>query len=127
VRIPDNYPVVGRDAFRTATGVHAAAIIKAFRKDDQELANLVYSGVPAHFFGLEQSIEIGPMSGRSNVVFWLEQHGIPATEDVVEQVFRRAKTSDRLLEETEILELCEACQPKRAGRIHPLTRKPVAG
>jgi 2-isopropylmalate synthase len=127
VRIPDNYPVVGRDAFRTATGVHAAAIIKAFRKDDQELANLVYSGVPAHFFGLAQTIEIGPMSGRSNVVFWLEQHGIPATEDVVEHVFRRAKTSDRLLEEPEILELCEACQQEHAGRIHPLTRKPVAG
>src|SRR5262249_33546146 len=76
--IPPNYPVVGHDAFRTATGVHAAALIKAFRRNDRELANAVYSGVPAHLFGLDQVIEIGPMSGKSNVLFWLEKHGIPA-------------------------------------------------
>jgi len=71
VPIPKNYPVMGDDAFRTATGVHAAAVIKAFRKKDVELANTVYSGVPSHYFGLEQVIEIGPMSGKSNVIFWL--------------------------------------------------------
>src|SRR5712692_7796460 len=71
--IPPNYPVIGRDAFRTATGVHAAAIIKAFRKDDPMLANSVYSGVPSHLFGLDQVIEIGPMSGKSNVIYWLEK------------------------------------------------------
>src|SRR5713226_613558 len=68
--IPPNYPVIGRDAFRTATGVHAAAIIKAYKKNDAILANSVYSGVPSHLFGLEQVIEIGPMSGRSNVIYW---------------------------------------------------------
>ncbi len=73
--IPVNYPVLGRDAFRTATGVHAAAIIKAFRKGDTELVNAVYSGVPAHLFGLDQIIEIGPMSGKSNVIYWLEKRG----------------------------------------------------
>ena len=72
--IPPNYPVIGRDAFRTATGVHAAAIIKAFHKGNQDLANSVYSGVPSHLFGLDQVIEIGPMSGKSNVLFWLERH-----------------------------------------------------
>src|SRR5207302_10707011 len=66
VPIPKNYPVLGDDAYRTATGVHAAAVIKALRKNDVELADLVYSGVPAHFFGMEQVIEIGPMSGKSN-------------------------------------------------------------
>src|SRR5207247_9774324 len=66
--IPPNYPVIGHDAFRTATGVHAAALIKAFRKNDLELANAVYSGVPAHLFGLDQVIEIGAMSGQSNVL-----------------------------------------------------------
>src|SRR6201997_5101284 len=77
IPIPPNYPVVGRDAFRTATGVHAAAIIKAFKKSDPMLANTVYSGVPSHLFGLEQVIEIGPLSGRSNVQYWLERHEIP--------------------------------------------------
>src|ERR1700681_4987088 len=79
--IPPNYPVIGRDAFRTATGVHAAAIIKAFHRRNQSLADSVYSGVPAHLFGLDQVIEIGPMSGKSNVLFWLERHKIPADEN----------------------------------------------
>jgi 2-isopropylmalate synthase len=123
VRIPDNYPVVGRDAFRTGTGVHAAAIIKAFRKNDPELANLVYSGVPSHYFGLEQSIEIGPMSGKSNVVFWLERRGMAPDQDLVERIFHRAKTSDRLLEEPEILQICDEHRKEREERLHPLERR----
>jgi 2-isopropylmalate synthase len=107
VPIPRNYPVVGGDAFRTATGVHAAAVIKAFRKNDLELANTVYSGVPSHYFGLEQTIEIGPMSGKSNILFWLERKGIPAAEEVVERIYKRAKSSDRVLTEAEILECCQ--------------------
>ena len=106
VPIPRNYPVLGDDAFRTATGVHAAAVIKAFKKGDTELADTVYSGVPAHFFGLEQIIDVGPMSGKSNVIFWLEIRGIPAAEDVVERIFQLAKSSDRCLSEEEILACC---------------------
>jgi 2-isopropylmalate synthase len=103
--IPPNYPVVGRDAFRTATGVHAAAIIKAYKKEDPLLANSVYSGVPSHLFGLEQVIEIGPMSGRSNVVYWLEKRGIPATEDRVDRIFDAAKKATRVMTEDEVLAL----------------------
>ena len=104
VPIPANYPVVGEDAFRTATGVHAAAVIKAYKKKDIELANAVYSGVPSQMFGLEQIIDIGPMSGKSNVLFWLERHGVPATDDVVDRIYQRAKASDHTLTETEIRE-----------------------
>jgi len=104
VPIPPNYPVVGEDAFRTATGVHAAAVIKALKKNDTELANTVYSGVPAHLFGLEQIIDIGPMSGKSNVLYWLERRGIAANDGVVERIYQRAKTSDHTLSETEIRE-----------------------
>jgi len=103
VPIPANYPVVGRDAFRTATGVHAAAVIKAFRKDDPVLADAVYSGVPASLVGREQAIEIGPMSGRSNVVFWLEHRGIEASDDRVDRIFSRAKRAKSILSEEEIL------------------------
>ena len=106
VPIPKNYPVMGDDAFRTATGVHAAAVIKALRKNDIELANSVYSGVPSHFFGLDQVIEIGPMSGKSNILFWLERKGLPASEETVNRIFERAKQSDRLLTEQEILACC---------------------
>ena len=105
VPLPKNYPVFGTDAFETATGVHAAAVIKAFRKNDTWLANRVYSGVPADEFGLSQKISIGPMSGRSNVVFWLEQHSIEPTEEIVSKIFDRAKQADRLLSDAEILEL----------------------
>jgi 2-isopropylmalate synthase len=104
--IPPNYPVVGRDAFRTATGVHAAAIIKAFHKNNEMLANTIYSGVPAHLFGLEQIIEVGPLSGRSNVIFWLERHGVPAADEIVARVLDAAKKSSRVLTDSEILVLC---------------------
>jgi len=101
--IPPNYPVVGRDAFRTATGVHAAAIVKAFKKGDVELANAIYSGVPSHLFGLEQSIEIGPLSGRSNVLYWLEKRGIPAPDELVDRIFTAAKKSERTMTDGVIL------------------------
>jgi 2-isopropylmalate synthase len=104
VPIPANYPVVGDDAFRTATGVHAAAVIKAYKKKDIELANAVYSGVPSQMFGLEQIIDIGPMSGKSNVLFWLERHGVPATDEIVERIYQRAKASNHTLTEPEIRE-----------------------
>jgi 2-isopropylmalate synthase len=107
VPIPKNYPVMGDDAFRTSTGVHAAAVIKALRRNDVELADAVYSGVPAHFFGLEQIIEVGPMSGKSNVVFWLERHGLGTGDEVVERIYARAKQADRVLSESEILECYE--------------------
>jgi 2-isopropylmalate synthase len=113
VPIPANYPVVGEDAFRTATGVHAAAIIKAYHKDDVVLANTVYSGVPSHVFGLAQIIDIGPMSGKSNVLWWLERRGIPASDEVVDRIYQRAKQSDHTLSEGEILECVPAAAQKK--------------
>ncbi|MEN3337987.1 MAG: hypothetical protein V7647_1663 [Acidobacteriota bacterium] len=104
VPIPPNYPVVGRDAFRTATGVHAAAVIKAYRKQDHVLVDAVYSGVPASMVGREQTIEVGPMSGRSNVLFWLEKRGLTVTDAQVDRVFARAKASAAVLTEQEILD-----------------------
>ncbi len=102
VPIPVNYPVVGDDAFRTGTGVHAAAVIKAFRKGDRWLADRVYSGVPAEMVGRHQEIEVGPMSGESNVVFWLESRDIAATPERVKAVFQQAKSVDRVLRDEEI-------------------------
>lgn len=112
--IPANYPVLGKDAFRTATGVHAAAVIKAKRKGDEWLANRVYSGVPAELFGCEQVIEIGPMSGESNVVYWLEQRGITPRPDLVKAIFDEAKQSNGLLSERAILAIVERESPRVA-------------
>src|SRR2546423_3330489 len=103
--IPLNYPVFRRDAFRTATGVHAAAVIKSFKKGDTELADLIYSGVPAGQFGLRQQIEIGPMSGKSNVVYWLESRDIEATDERVQRIYAHPKSARGGLSEEEVMQL----------------------
>ena len=97
VRIAPNYPVIGADAFRTATGVHAAAVVKAFRMGDRALMDAVYAAVPASLVGRQQEIDVGPMSGRSNVIFWLESRGLPATDEIVDRVLAAAKASNRTL------------------------------
>ncbi|MHC4134029.1 MAG: LeuA family protein [Planctomycetota bacterium] len=103
--IPSTYPVFGSDAFETGTGVHAAAVIKALNRGDSWLANRVYSGVPADDFGLSQKIRVGPMSGKSNVVFWLEAHGYDTHEPTVDAIFDAAKDSRRMLTDEEIEEI----------------------
>jgi 2-isopropylmalate synthase len=107
VPLPANYPVIGEDAYRTGTGVHAAAVIKAARKGDAWLADRVYSGVPAGLVGRRQEIEIGHMSGRSNVVYWLESRGIQAEDALVDRIFDHAKRSDHTLTEAEIESLLD--------------------
>ena len=111
VPIPDNYPIVGKDAFRTGTGVHAAAIIKARKKGDEWLSDRVYSGVPASMIGRHQIIEVGPMSGLSNVQCWLENHGIEPRPELVDAIFRRAKESDHVLLDDEVLEVIQRLAP----------------
>lgn len=111
VAIPSGYPVVGQDAFRTGTGVHAAAIIKAMEKGDDWLADRVYSGVPAGDYGLRQRVEVGPMSGLSNVVYWLEQRGYEPTDELKHRIFRAAKETDRVLSDGEIEALVRDVPP----------------
>jgi 2-isopropylmalate synthase len=103
--IPPSYPAMGDDAFRTGTGVHAAAIIKALKKGDSALANLVYSGVPADYFGRRQIIELGPMSGQSNIVFWLEERDIEPTPKLVDDLFAACKKADKILTEAAAREI----------------------
>jgi len=104
-----SYPVVGEDAFRTGTGVHAAAIVKAHAKGDDWLADRIYSSIPASMVGRRQVIEIGPMSGLSNVKFWLRANGYdPGDEELCERIFRAAKKTDRTLTEGELDALCKS-------------------
>lgn len=105
VHIPHNYPIFGDDAFRTATGVHAAAIIKAKKKGDIFLADAIYSGVPASWFGREQQIEIGPMCGASNVQYWLEKRGVEAHDSLIKTILARAKNSTRVFTENEVWDM----------------------
>ena len=103
--LPVNYPLSGRDAFRTATGVHASAVIKAEKKGDNFLADIIYSGVPAGWFGREQEIEIGHMSGLSNVRYWLEKRSVSADDSLVEAIFERAKSANRTLRDDEVWDI----------------------
>ena len=107
VPIHPSYPLVGRDAFRTATGVHAAAIIKAEAKGELELADRVYSSVPARVFGRKQAIEIGHYSGRSNVIYWLRERGIEPTDELVDRVFAYAKARNETLADDEIMRVVQ--------------------
>jgi 2-isopropylmalate synthase len=107
VRIAPNYPVLGSDAFRTATGVHASAVVKAFRMGDRPLMDAVYAAVPASLVGREQEIEVGPMSGRSNVIFWLEKRGLPTTDEIIDRVFAAAKASNRTLTHDQVQTLVD--------------------
>lgn len=108
--IPVNYPVFGKDAFRTGTGVHAAAVIKALNKGDDWLADSVYSGVPASWFGRAQEIEIGHMAGDSNIIYWLKSRGIEATDDLVSAIRAKAKSTNRVLEEAEVMSVVESAR-----------------
>jgi len=117
VPIPANYPVIGADAFRTATGVHAAAVVKAYRKGDRALMDAVYAGVPASLVGRQQEIEIGPMSGKSNVVFWLESRGLPATDELVDRIFTAAKGSNRMLTHEQVEKMVEEWQKAHVGSL----------
>ena len=112
VPIPQNYPVVGADAFRTATGIHAAAVVKAFRKGDRALMDAVYAAVPASLVGRQQEIEVGPMSGKSNVVFWLESRGLRATDELVDRIYAAAKASDRMLTHEQIQSMVDSQKSK---------------
>ena len=103
VPIPVSYPVFGRDAFRTGTGVHAAAVVKALKRGDDWLADRIYSGVPAGWFGLRQIIEVGHYSGMSNVHAWLVSHGYEASDEVAQAIFNHAKSTNRVLEDDEIV------------------------
>ena len=111
--VPINYPLVGHDAFRTATGVHAAAIIKAEAKGDSWLADRIYSGVPAGMFGRKQEICIGYMSGASNVNYWLRQRKIETSKDLVEAILGVAKGTDHILTDTEIQAVVDQHRPAR--------------
>jgi len=113
VPIPVNYPVLGSDAFRTATGVHAAAVIKAQKKGHNWLADRIYSGVPAGEFGLQQKIEIGPMSGQSNIIYWLQQHDMHPEKELVEKIFNYAKQSNTLLTDSQIFSLINKHKAKQ--------------
>jgi 2-isopropylmalate synthase len=112
VPIHPQYPLAGSDAFRTATGVHAAAIIKAEKKGDSWLADRIYSGVPAGMFGKEQSIEIGHYSGESNVVYWLKKRGYEPTAGLVAAVLGAAKAGNHTLGDDEILAVIGRTQPR---------------
>jgi 2-isopropylmalate synthase len=108
VPIHPSYPLSGRDAFRTATGVHAAAIIKAESRGDLDLADRVYSAVPARVFGRQQEIEIGHYSGRSNVIYWLESHGYEPSDALVDRVFAAAKAQNHTLSTDEVRAIIDA-------------------
>jgi len=110
--IPFNSPVVGADSFRTSTGVHAAAVVKALETKDVWLSDRVYCGVPASMVGRKQGIEIGPMSGEHNVRYYLREHDIQEHPVFVEKILQAAKRSNRLLVEDDVLRMVKVMRER---------------
>jgi 2-isopropylmalate synthase len=104
---PDR-PVVGKDAFRTVSGVHAAAIAKAESGHGSDLADVVYSGVPASAFGHRQMIGVGAVSGTANVRHWLRSHGLESSDPRIGQILEAARSSSRTLSDREISRVANA-------------------
>ncbi|MEU6460056.1 LeuA family protein [Streptomyces sp. NPDC047065] len=93
VSIPQNYPALGADVFKTSAGVHASAILKAHEKGDTLLKDAVYSSVPAALLGREQDVLVDEVSGANNVRYWLTTHGFDSTDDGhVKAILERAKS-----------------------------------
>lgn len=110
VPVARNYPVIGEDAFATSTGVHAAAVAKAYAKGDAWLADRIYSSVPASLVGRKQQISVGPMSGKSNVLYWLREHGFDPTPERTEAILEAAKHAEHVLCDEEIIQIIEALE-----------------
>jgi 2-isopropylmalate synthase len=115
--LPFNYPIMGTDAFRTAAGVHAAAVAKGMQKGDDWLAERVYCSIPASMVGRQHTIEVGPLSGAHNVRFWLKSRGMEVPDVVVDKILDAAKQAKRLLTDEEINRIVATMQRRlRRGR-----------
>ena len=94
-----------------ATGPQSPLVRGHFQvraKGDDWLADRIYSGIPAAMVGRRQAVVIGPMSGQANVNYWLQEHGIAATPELVQAIFQAAKQANATLGEEEILAFCRA-------------------
>jgi len=85
-------------------------VVKARARGDNWLADAVYSGVPASWLGKSQEIEIGPMSGASNVLHFLQSRGMAHDTGIISMVLAHAKKSQRLLSEEEVATMVNRAQ-----------------
>lgn len=101
VPVPVGFPVIGQDAFRTGTGVHAAALVKS-RPFGVAMEDAIYSGVPAGLVGRSQEIVVTTLSGRNGIRSVLIGLDLPHDEVTVQRVFDYAKAGNRRVGEDEL-------------------------
>jgi 2-isopropylmalate synthase len=106
--VPENYPILGTNAFLTQAGVHASTILKAEMRGETDIAALVYSGVNPNLVGLDYGIQVGPHSGLSNVKFLLYRQGIESTEAMLDQILAKARAENRVLSTAEVCEMARS-------------------
>jgi len=102
VDVPENYPAMGRDVFKTSAGVHATAILKAHEKGDAAVKDSVYSAVPASLLGRQQEVLIDSSSGANNVRYWLTTNGFAHDTEVIRKVLETAKADRNPLDDERI-------------------------
>jgi 2-isopropylmalate synthase len=103
VSIPQNYPAMGRDVFKTSAGVHASAIMKAHEKGNTSVKDAIYSSVPASLLGRGQEVLIDASSGANNVKYWLTINGYRKDNaDAIKKVLIMAKAGHGPLSDDQI-------------------------
>jgi 2-isopropylmalate synthase len=105
VDIPENYPAFGAGVFQTSAGVHASAIYKAHKLQDEKVKDIIYSSIPAEALGRKQEIKIDSSSGISNVLYWLAERSLNADTDAIHRVLSLAKRLDSPLNDIQINKL----------------------
>lgn len=100
VPVPPNYPGLGEKVYRTASGIHAAAELKAGQLGLK--GTTPYSAVSPEWVNRETDVVVGPLSGSHNVRFVAERLGIPATNEFIARALDVAKSANRILTDQDI-------------------------
>jgi 2-isopropylmalate synthase len=118
VAIAPAHAVIGADAFRIGSGAHATAMVKALRSGDRSLADVVCSAVPASLVGAEPRVDVSPVSGLSNVRWWLAQHGYdPGDLVLMRELLLAVKHTQRVASDDELRDLADELLSARAARV----------
>lgn len=117
VAIAHAHPVIGADAFRSGTGAHATALVKALRAGDRSMADDVASAVPAGLVGAEHRVDVSPVSGLSNVRWWLAQHGYdPGDLVLMRELLLAVKQTQRVATDDELHDMVSSLLAARTVR-----------
>lgn len=81
-----NQPYVGRSAFAHKAGIHVSAVVRN---------PSLYEHVNPALTGNERRVLISELSGASNVLYQLQELGLPAPKEAVARILARVKAAEQ--------------------------------